>query len=76
MATRTTSRGNEKRTRTSGIQSLFRDTASEIRKVTWPDQQTTRNLTIVVIAMAVTLGALLGGIDALLVRLWEAIPSF
>ena len=76
MATRTTSRGSEKQTRMSGIRSLIRDTASEIRKVTWPDQQTTRNLTIVVIAMAVSLGALLGGIDALLVRLWEAIPSF
>ena len=76
MATKATSRGGEKRTRMSGIQALMRDTASEIRKVTWPDQQTTRNLTIVVIAMAVTLGALLGGIDALLVRLWEVIPSF
>ena len=76
MATKATSRGGEKQKRTGGIQSLARDTASEIRKVTWPDQQTTRNLTMVVIAMAVTLGALLGGIDAILVRLWDVIPSF
>jgi preprotein translocase subunit SecE len=76
MATRTTSRGGEKRGRFAGIQSLVRDTTSEIKKVTWPDQQTTRNLTMVVIAMAVTLGAILGGIDAALVRLWDAIPSF
>lgn len=76
MATKATSRGGEKQKRMSGIQSLVRDTASEIRKVTWPDQQTTRNLTMVVIAMAVTLGALLGGIDAILVRLWDVIPSF
>lgn len=76
MATKATSRGGEKRGRTSGIQSLVRDTASEIRKVTWPDSETTRNLTMVVIAMAVTLGILLGGIDAILVRLWDVIPSF
>lgn len=76
MATRTTSRGGEKRSRMGGIQSLIRDTASEIRKVTWPDKETTRNLTMVVIAMAVTLGALLGGIDTVLIRLWDVIPSF
>jgi preprotein translocase SecE subunit len=76
MATRTTSKGGEKRGRLSSLQNLIRDTSSEIRKVTWPDQQTTRSLTIVVIVMAIILGVLLGGIDAGLVRLWEAIPSF
>lgn len=75
MATRTTSRGGEKRGRIAGIQALVRDTSSEIKKVTWPDQQTTRNLTMVVIAMAVTLGILLGGLDAGLVRLWDTIPG-
>jgi len=75
MASRTTSRGGEKRGRFGGLQQLIRDTSSEIRKVTWPDKETTRNLTIVVIAMAVILGALLGGIDAVLIRLWDAIPS-
>jgi preprotein translocase SecE subunit len=76
MATRTTSKGGEKRGRLSSLQNLIRDTSSEIRKVTWPDQQTTRSLTIVVIIMAIILGSLLGGIDAGLVRLWEVIPSF
>ena len=76
MATRTTSKGGEKRGRFSGLQNLIRDTSSEIRKVVWPDQQTTRSLTIVVVVMAVILGIVLGGIDAGLVRLWEAIPSF
>ncbi len=76
MASKVTSRGGEKQKRTGGLRPLVRDTAAEIRKVTWPDQQTTRNLTMVVIAMAVTLGVLLGGIDAILVRLWEVIPSF
>ena len=76
MATRTTSKGGEKRGRLAGLQQLFRDTSSEIRKVTWPDAQTTRSLTIVVIAMATILGVLLGGLDAGLVRLWDAIPTF
>lgn len=76
MATRTTSKGGEKRGRFAGLQQLVRDTSSEIRKVTWPDKETTRTLTIVVIAMATVLGVLLGGIDAGLVRLWDAIPTF
>ncbi len=58
------------------IQSLFRDTASEIRKVTWPDSDTTRNLTMFVVALSIFLGALLGGVDAIFVRVWESVPTF
>jgi preprotein translocase subunit SecE len=47
---------------------------AEIRKVTWPDSQTTRNLTMLVIGMATVLGAILGGIDAIFIRIWEWIP--
>ena len=61
---------------TGRLQSLIRDTSSEIRKVTWPDSDTTRNLTIFVIALSFFLGALLGGIDAIFVRVWENIPTF
>ena len=72
MATRTTGRASEQRDGLfHRLQVLIRDTYSEIQKVTWPDQQTTRNLTLLVIVMAVLLGALLGGIDAIFVRLWE-----
>ena len=42
---------------------------SEMKKINWPDQETTRNLTIVVIGISVALGILLGGIDYLLVQL-------
>jgi preprotein translocase subunit SecE len=52
---------------------IYRDTRAELKKVTWPDKDTTRNLTVVVIAISVVLGALLGGIDALLVRVIEAL---
>lgn len=65
---------SERANRLRSLQSLFRDTRTEIRKVSWPDTQTTRNLTLVVIGTAIALGALLGGIDALFVRLWEWIP--
>ena len=39
------------------------DTLAELKKVTWPDKETTKNLTLVVIAISVALGILLGGID-------------
>ena len=57
----------------SGVQKFYFDTSSEIRKVVWPDRDTTRNLTIVVIAMSAVMGFLLGGIDFVLFRLFEAI---
>ena len=75
MATRTNPRTTEKQGRINGVQSLVRDTMAEIRKVSWPDQQTTRNLTLLVIIMATILGMILGGIDAIFVRIWDAIPT-
>ena len=57
--------------RTERIRKLYRDTAAEIKRVNWPDQETTRNLTIVVIGISVVLGILLGGIDFVLLRLLE-----
>ena len=44
-----------------------------MKKITWPDQQTTRNLTLVVIAVSTVLGLVLGGIDFVLFRLFEAV---
>lgn len=63
-------------TLTGRLRTLVRDTIAEIRKVTWPDGDTTRNLTIFVIALSIFLGTLLGGIDAIFVRVWENIPTF
>ena len=57
--------------RFAGLQKGFRETVAELRKVQWPDRMTTRNLTLVVIGMSVTLSALLGLFDALLTRLFE-----
>jgi preprotein translocase SecE subunit len=47
------------------------NTWAEIKKVTWPDSETTRNLTMLVIAMSTVLGLLLGGIDFALLKLFE-----
>lgn len=51
------------------LKGTYKDTVSEMKKITWPDQETTRNLTIVVIGISVFLGILLGGVDYLLVQL-------
>ncbi|MGH2532295.1 MAG: preprotein translocase subunit SecE [Thermomicrobiales bacterium] len=51
---------------------LYRDTRAEMTKITWPDKETTRNLTIVVIGISFVLGVLLGGIDFVFLELLEA----
>lgn len=58
--------------RAQSVQGVFRDSMSEIKKVNWPDQETARNLTLLVIAISIVLGIALGGIDFLLQRLFEA----
>lgn len=42
------------------------DISAELRKVTWPTREETRNLTIVVIAISATIGILLWAIDVVL----------
>jgi preprotein translocase subunit SecE len=65
---------NPRFARVASLQRGAKETLSEMKKITWPDQDTTRNLTIVVIAISVILGLLLGGVDAAFVRLWQAMP--
>jgi preprotein translocase subunit SecE len=60
--------------RFEGLRRFIRDTMAEIRKVIWPDRETTRNLTLLVIALSLVLGLLLGGIDFILFELFEAMP--
>jgi len=60
--------------RFDGVRQFSRDTWSEIKKVNWPDRETTRNLTLVVIAVSAILGVMLGGIDYVLFQLFEALP--
>lgn len=60
--------------RYSGLERWYQDTASEMRKIVWPDRETTKNLTIVVIGISVVLGILLGGIDYILQAIFEVLP--
>ena len=60
--------------RTSGVRKFVRETMAEIKKVNWPDRDTTRNLTLVVVAVSVALGLLLGGLDYVLYQIFEALP--
>jgi preprotein translocase subunit SecE len=60
--------------RFEGLRRFIRETMAEIRKVIWPDRETTRNLTLLVIALAFAMGLLLGGIDFILFELFEAMP--
>ena len=66
-----TQRPNAMTARYEGLQKAFRETVAELRKVQWPDRQTTRNLTLVVIGMAFSLAAILGLLDAGLTRIIE-----
>ena len=51
------------RSKLDQIKRWFQDTLAELKKVTWPDRETTKNLTMVVVAISVVLGALLGALD-------------
>jgi preprotein translocase subunit SecE len=60
--------------RTEGLRRLYAETLAEMKKINWPDRETTKNLTGVVIAISAVLGVLLGGLDFLLRALFEALP--
>lgn len=55
------------------IRKLIQDTWSEIKKISWPDGDTVRRLTGLVLAMATVLGLILGGIDYILLKLFDAL---
>jgi len=50
---------------------FVRDVRSELRKVAWPSSRETVNLTVVVIALSVTVGLFLGGTDFLFQELFR-----
>jgi preprotein translocase SecE subunit len=54
------------------LRTRLADTWAEIKKITWPDGDTVRSLTALVIAMATVLGIILGGLDWILLKIFEA----
>lgn len=52
---------------------FVRESRVEMTKVDWPDRKTTRNLTIVVIALSAIMAAVLGTFDLLLTYLYNGL---
>ncbi len=73
MATDKSTGQGRRNQRMAGVRRYIADTRAELRRVTWPDQLTVRNLTGVVIAVSAVMGLLLGGIDFVLLRIFEAL---
>jgi len=48
----------------NAIQSFFRETTGELRKVSWPTWPEARQLTLLVLAVMVVMGIILGMTDA------------
>ncbi len=69
----TATTGNNDNGRFGRLRGNIRDIMSELRKVTWPTREETRNLTIVVIGITAVIGSALGALDALLQLLYRAI---
>jgi preprotein translocase subunit SecE len=56
----------DKRTRKSNfIQSWYRETVGELRKVSWPTWPEARRLTGLVLLVMILMGAILGSVDLL-----------
>jgi preprotein translocase subunit SecE len=49
------------------------ETISELRRVTWPNREETTRLTIMVIAVAVTIGIFLGLVDLVFSRIFDVV---
>ena len=61
--------------RVGRLRGNVRDIVAELRKVTWPTREETRNLTIVVIGISATIGVLLGLLDYALSALYNFIKG-
>ncbi|MCC6312494.1 MAG: preprotein translocase subunit SecE [Thermomicrobiales bacterium] len=59
--------------RVADLKQNYLDTVAELKKVNWPDRETTKNLTLVVIGISVVLGLLLGGVDYILQTIFRVV---
>jgi len=48
------------------VRSWWQETRNELRKVTWPTREQTRNLTLVVVAVCIVMATFLGVVDYVL----------
>ncbi len=49
-----------------GIRTYFEESWAELRKVSWPDRQTVVNLTLIVIAVSIAIGAYIAILDQIM----------
>lgn len=61
--------------RTGRLRKNINDISAELRKVTWPTREETRNLTIVVIGISAVIGALLAVVDIILTQLYTLLEG-
>ena len=54
----------DKSKKPNAIQSFFRETTGELRKVSWPTWPEARQLTLLVLAVMIVMGIILGVTDA------------
>jgi preprotein translocase subunit SecE len=52
----------------NAIQRWYRETVSELRRVSWPSRSEARSLTIIVIIVMVIMAIILGGLDWIFFR--------
>ena len=48
---------------------FLKEVVAELKKVTWPTREETIKLTVVVIVISILVGAFIGGLDALFVKI-------
>ena len=52
---------------------FIREVSTELKKVTWPTREETIKLTVAVIAISVLVGAFIGGLDTILVKITSSL---
>ena len=55
------------------IRRFLNEAWSELKKVHWPTREQTRTLTMLVIGVSIAVGLLLGGIDLVFEKIFEAV---
>ncbi len=55
---------------------FFQEAFAELRKVHWPTREQARNLTVLVIAVSVAIGLLLGAMDYVFEKIFEFVLRF
>ena len=76
MAKNTQVLAQSRRRQNIQIRRWFSETRSELRKVTWPTPEQTRNLTLVVLAVCIVMAAFLGIVDYVLTQLVRLILGY